>query len=539
MQLRSLVIYLSIPPTPSYEDAFKNQKVDKFRGKNLVVFGTIDAEYLNKHNMDAVQKEDVNHEEELPYEDSAPSSKIEKHLILKQDLIILPLLSITFFFAYLDRGQIGNARLMGLQKSFGMDNGQYFNCLMMFYVGYMIGEFPFALLLRVAKPSYVYGATIAAFGMFATCCAATTSYPALLALRFLVGITEAAAQTAFLYLSLWYKPNELALRTAIFYVSTPLAGAFSGIISYSVQKNLNGVRGFLNWQWLFLIEGIPTIAWGILVACLCPSLPETVAKEGSMWFKREDERRLILQRTIAGRNVAHAKFEMFQIWIALKDVRILLSSLYIAAPALCVAAYGAFLPTFIKEFGFDPLTTQLYSIIPYAFATVTLFAACWGADHFKTKGLFLIGCLLVSIAGFIILLATTNTVALMAGSCFVASGAYAGVILGATWNIANQGGYTKRAVAVVASQIFIQCYSIISTQIYITPPRFFLGHAVLLCLVSIGLLAAIANLLIIKKRNSDRDAKAADFERRGEVDPDMVKSYEELCDYHPGYRYVM
>jgi hypothetical protein len=55
-----------------------------------------------------------------------------------------------------------------------------------------------------------------------------------------------------------------------------------------------------------------------------------------------------------GRNVAHAKVEMFQVWIALKDVRILLSSLFVAAPALCVAAYGAFLPTFIKEFGFDP-----------------------------------------------------------------------------------------------------------------------------------------------------------------------------------------
>jgi hypothetical protein len=141
--------------------------------------------------------------------------------------------------------------------------------------------------------------------------------------------------------------------------------------------------------------------------------------------------------------------------------------------------------------------------------------------------------------GFVLLLATTNKVALMAGTCFVASGAYAGVILGATWNIVNQGGYTKRAVASACSQIFIQCYSIISTQIYKQPPRFFLGHSVLLGLVSLGLLAAVANLLIMKKRNRDRDAKGAVFAQRDEVDPDMAKSYEELCDYHPGYRYVM
>ncbi|RDL41557.1 Uncharacterized protein BP5553_01536 [Venustampulla echinocandica] len=503
----------------------------------------MDTDDSSMHNAKVTDEKVENVEsadqEDRPYDDSGPRSKLEKRLLLKQDFIILPLLSIMFFFAYLDRGQIGNARLMGLQASYKMNNGQYFNVLMMFYVGYMVGEFPFALLLRVSKPAYVYGFTIIAFGLFATCCVATRSYAALLVLRLLVGVAEAAAQTAFLYLSLWYKPDELAMRTAIFYGSTPLAGAFSGLISYGVQRNLDGVRGLLNWQWLFVIEGIPTMAWGILVALVCPAFPETVAKNGSMFFKREDERRLILQRTIAGRNVAHAKIEAFQIWIALKDIRIWLAGLYVAAPALCVAAYGAFLPTFIKEFGFDPLATQLYSIIPYAFATVTLFIACWGADHFRQKGLFLIGCLSISVTGFVLLLATTNTVALMAGACFVASGAYAGVILAATWNIANHGGYTKRAVSAAIVQIFIQCYSIISTQIYIKPPRFFLGHGVLLALVTVGLLAAVANLFIIKKRNAERDARAADFERRGELDPDMANSYEELCDYHPGYRYVM
>jgi hypothetical protein len=79
-----------------------------------------------------------------------------------------------------------------------------------------------------------------------------------------------------------------------------LAGAFSGLISYGVQKNLNGARGFLDWQWLFIIEGIPTMAWGLLVAFLLPSFPETVVRDGSAFFKHEDERRLILQRTIAG-----------------------------------------------------------------------------------------------------------------------------------------------------------------------------------------------------------------------------------------------
>ncbi len=177
-------------------------------------------------------------------------------------------------------------------------------------VGYMVGEFPFALLLRVLRPSYLYAGTIVAFGVFATCCAATTSYAALLVLRLLVGFAEAGVQTAFLYLALWYKPNELAMRSAIFYGSTPLAGAVSGLISYGVQGHLNGIHGKASWQWLFILEGVPTIAWGILVACVLPAFPETVAKHGNMWFRQEDERRLILQRTVAGKSIIETHFQL-------------------------------------------------------------------------------------------------------------------------------------------------------------------------------------------------------------------------------------
>ena len=102
---------------------------------------SMDASKINDEKIEKVEQ-DV-----CIDDDSAPKSKLEKRLLLKQDLIILPLLSMTFFFAYLvratrsstftkltcqDRGQIGNARIMGLQKSYNITNAQYFNCLMMF-----------------------------------------------------------------------------------------------------------------------------------------------------------------------------------------------------------------------------------------------------------------------------------------------------------------------------------------------------------------------------------------------------------------------
>lgn len=81
--------------------------------------------------------------------------------------------------------------------------------------------------------------------------------------------------------------------------------------------------------------------------------------------------------------------------------------------------------------------------------------------------------LLTCIIGFIILLSTSNKTASIAGCFFVAAGAYPAITVGGAWITTIHGGYTKRALAVGIAQVFVQSYSIIGTQIYDQPPRFF------------------------------------------------------------------
>lgn len=88
------------------------------------------------------------------------------------------------------------------------------------------------------------------------------------------------------------------------------------------------------------------------------------------------------------------------------------------------------------------------------------------------------------------------------------------------------------------SQIFIQCYSIISTQIYDKPPRFFKGHGTLLGLNAVGVVAAVINYRLMKTENARRDRVAQDYVDQGLENPDLEKSYEELCDRHPLFRYT-
>ena len=81
------------------------------------------------------------------------------------------------------------------------------------------------------------------------------NYSTVAALRTLIGVGEAFVQAAPLYLTLWYKRDEIALRGAIFFSMSAVAGSMNGLIAYGVVENLNGVDGRAAWRWIFLIEG--------------------------------------------------------------------------------------------------------------------------------------------------------------------------------------------------------------------------------------------------------------------------------------------
>lgn len=211
----------------------------------------------------------------------------------------------------------------------------------------------------------------------------------------------------------------------------------------------------------------------------------------------------------------------------------------VGAQGIGIGAFSVFLPTFIKEFGFSALNTQLFSMIPYAFGLVTLVSVAFLSDRLNHKAWVAFSCLCTSITGFVILMATTNQVALVAGACFVLAGAYPGLVVCVAWNMTLHGGFTKRATAIWATQVFVQCESIIATQVYNNPPRFFKGHGVALGFYTLAAASVVILYVIATRANAARDRRARDFEARGEVDEDSLKTIEDLCDFHPSYRYAL
>ena len=135
------------------------------------------------------------------------------------------------------------------------------------------------------------------WGVVTVCTVKATTYGHLMAIRFLVGVTEAFIQGSILYLSFWYRYTELATRGAIIYSTSALAGSFNGLLSYGVQKNLGGRNGWNAWKWIFFVEGLIPVIWAFVVLALLPTTPERVR----LGFK-EDEKKLIVRRSRASHN---------------------------------------------------------------------------------------------------------------------------------------------------------------------------------------------------------------------------------------------
>jgi MFS family permease len=206
------------------------------------------------------------------------------------DIRILPLTALIYLLCYIDRSNIGNAKILNantkddLLSTVHLTTYQYILALMVFLVAYSLFEAPSNLAMKVFSPNRWLGFLIVSFGAWCTGIAGAKNFSTLSALRFFLGASEAGIFPGMIfYLSFWYKPEERATRIAVFTCSATLAGAFGGALAYGVG-HMNGVQGLEAWRWLFIIEGAPSVALGIFVFFFMPSYPEKAS-----WLSEEEK----------------------------------------------------------------------------------------------------------------------------------------------------------------------------------------------------------------------------------------------------------
>ncbi|KAJ3518763.1 hypothetical protein NM688_g9394 [Phlebia brevispora] len=310
-----------------------------------------------------------------------PSTELDSAVWWKIDLWILPVATLIFFLSFLDRSNIGNARVAGLQKQLNMTDYQYTVALTVTYVPYILVEIPSNLLMKVILHFLVGDNNLEHLPqhVVTTMHGLITSFSGLVAGRFFLGgLLPGLA----LYLSSFYPRRKLQLRIAVFFASSSLAGAFSGLLASAIV-HMDGVGNKPGWAWIFILEGIFTVICGVSMFFLMPETPMKAK------FLTSNEKKLLIRYLREDGALSRNEIDDTFAWDQVKKA-------FMAPQALILAFAGFFngatlfglayfLPTIVASLGYTANRAQLMSVPPFAASFVREFhPPCMPSDGVLT-----------------------------------------------------------------------------------------------------------------------------------------------------------
>ncbi|NRO98767.1 MFS transporter [Paraburkholderia sp. NMBU_R16] len=306
----------------------------------------------------------------------ALSSSFEEATYRKVSLRILPLLLICYLVAYLDRVNVGFAKLQ-MATDLHLSDAVYGLGAGIFFLGYFIFEVPSNLILHRVGARVWIARIMITWGLVSALTMFVTTPVMFYVMRFLLGLAEAGFFPGIiLYLTYWYPANRRGRMTTWFMTAVALSGVVGGPISGYILKAFHGANGWHGWQWLFLLEGIPSIIAGLVVLA---ALDDRIVH--ARWLT-DDEKRL-LARNIEAEDTGK---EDLKLGAVLTSPRVwLMSFIYFS---FVVGLYGVsfWLPTIIKATGVtDAFIIGLLSAIPFAAAVVAMLLVARSADKRRER----------------------------------------------------------------------------------------------------------------------------------------------------------
>ncbi|KAI0817097.1 major facilitator superfamily domain-containing protein [Xylaria sp. FL0064] len=433
-----------------------------------------------QHHREKRDLEMLEHVEETQHVNS--DSVAERKLVRKIDARLMPFTALIYLLCYLDRSNIGNAKILNstthdtLLDSTGLTTYEYTISLQLFLVAYTLFEAPSNLALKIFKPNIWLGFLIIGFGGISAAIASSKNYATVAVLRTFLGVFEAGVFPGMIFfMSFWYKPSERATRIAIFLCSATLAGAFGGAVAYGVG-HINRTHGLEGWRWLFIIEGVPSVALGFLVMFLLPNYPEYAS-----WLSKE-EKELEVRRL--GVNSSHGGAQLN--WADAKATLLDLNLWFHYFAYLClgvgVSSLSLFTPTIVAGLGYHDLQAQLFTVPPYAVAYVITLGLGILSDRYKNRGLIAGSCFAVGSISFIIQAALpAKAYAARYGLLAVSTASvFGGLPVLCAWVSDNVRNTTAGSLASGLNIAFTGPGQIIGVWIYRSQdsPAFRLGHGI-------------------------------------------------------------
>lgn len=321
------------------------------------------------------------------------SEALEKAAYSKVTWRLIPFLFLCYVVAYLDRVNVGFAKLQMLtdlkfsDTVYGLGAG-------IFFIGYFLFEVPSNIILHRTGARVWIARIMVTWGVISSAMMFVTTPTIFYVFRFFLGVAEAGFFPGIiLYLTYWFPSARRARVVALFMTAIALSGVVGGPLSGWIMQSFAGVHGWAGWQWLFLLEGIPSIVVGV---CVFFYLDDSIAK--AKWLS-DAEKKLLIDNISRdeGSRAEHSLKQVFshgRVW--------LMASIYFC---FVMGLYGIsfWLPQLIKTAGVkDVLDVGLLTMIPYALAAVAMVLASRSSDRTGERRLHTAGAGFIGGAGLLL-----------------------------------------------------------------------------------------------------------------------------------------
>jgi len=312
---------------------------------------------------------------------------------------LLPLLFLMYVFSYLDRINMGFAGLT-MKSDLGLSAAAFGLGGSIFYAGYALSEIPSNLLMVRFGARRWLARIMITWGIASALTMFVYSAGSLYVMRLLVGVFEAGFQPGvLLYLTYWFPRAYLGRANALFMVGGPVAMATGAAASGFILEHANGVGGLHGWQWMFLIEGVPSIILGIVCLLCISDGPDT-----ARWLSREEVS--ILKGTLGNSTSTEKRGKQTSkgIWKQLASKNVLLLSLVYFCLSNTFTANSIWTPTIAKGVlqGFSLSSIGLIVAIPALCSIVCMPLWTWSSDRKNERHWHLIIALAVTACGWLL-----------------------------------------------------------------------------------------------------------------------------------------
>ncbi|KAF4977634.1 hypothetical protein FDECE_18333 [Fusarium decemcellulare] len=299
----------------------------------------------------------------------------EKKLLRRVDFRLMILCAIIFMIKNVDANNAANARIMNkgtdrnIMTQLNMTADDYNWVSTIYNIPFMLFEIPTNMVVKKMLPSRFQSRIMVTWGIVLACHAAVKSTAGLLTARFFLGVAESGMFPGIiLQMSYWYRADEMTPRLLIFYSFEFFANIVSAVLAFGFS-GMNGRHGLSGWQWFFLVEGVITIGFGVLLFFIFPDFPAQ-----AKWLTDKEKRFLQARLPPNAPRSSEANFKASEIWDTMKDQRLWWFAFIWATKTIGSTGLSFYLPTIVASLGLASIAESQLLTIPSSVLAIILIA---------------------------------------------------------------------------------------------------------------------------------------------------------------------